>query len=118
MLAFTLMGKPSWSLLYSHSVTSDDGRSQCSSSCSYTCCTGTITTGGDRCGGGGGRELLQTWFGTDIVKYIITHDQLQFLYVYRIRACLTLHSIAKVIVIKLVIINYCSSIFYYIILQN
>ena len=43
---------------YSHSVTSDGGRSQCSSSCSYTCCTGTTTTTttttGDRCGGGGG----------------------------------------------------------------
>ena len=38
---------------YSHSLTSDDGRSQCSSSCSYTCCTGTTTTStGDRCGGG------------------------------------------------------------------
>ena len=27
-------------------------RSQCSSSCSYTCCTGTTTITGDRCGGG------------------------------------------------------------------
>ena len=39
---------------YSQSLTrNDDGRIQCSSSCSYTCCAGTATTTGGGCGGGG-----------------------------------------------------------------
>ena len=43
----------SHSKFYSHSLTSDGGRSQCSSSCSCTCCTGTTTTttGGSGVGG-------------------------------------------------------------------
>ena len=72
VLAFTLMDNLVHNQSYSHSVTSDDGRSQCSSGYSYTCCTGTTTIiTGDRCGGGG-CEILQTRFGADILNTIIT----------------------------------------------